>query len=184
MNKIKFEKKICKVLTNAEPYYKEVELKVFTYKNTEFGFNFAKNDLMEFTHLPSGSGFNGNGATKLKDVLASIMFREKTVGVRKFWKIVKNLPSLTEKISQVKEEKILNNKKLRILKLLTRLTGFTFQQDRFSLIFGTVSWDICKTDDELKRYFGDEYPDDISMSQFIEKTFGKRVLSLTNTLLK
>jgi len=183
MKKLKFEKRICKVIaTNEEPYYKEVELRVFTYKNTEFGFNL--NNTPEFIHIASGLGFNGNGATKLKDVLDSFLFREKTIGIRKFWKVVKNAPSLKDKISQIREEKILNDRKKKILKQLTQMTGIIFQVDRFLLMLGNVSWDICRTDDELKRYFGNEYPDDMSMETFIKKKFGKEALNLVNILLK
>lgn len=175
---------------NAEPQIYTIKGKKFTYGGHEFAWiNKAKqHDLewMNFLAIKSGRGFR---VSLEKNTMAAaesgfINFVENT---DKFFETVEKQKDLhityQEELERLNVYNSQNAKRMKTLINLTKQTNVTFTHDKTLLATGKVTWDIVKTDNNLKKQFGFSYPDNMSMSDFILKQFGKEIHEQVKTLI-
>jgi len=148
---------------------KEIEGKVITYKNIDFGIPFKNtNPEHEFTHIASGNGFNGNG----KRNLDSLKSMEKKQGVKKFWEVIKLQKTIEDGLKVNKERDIHNNTFDLRVKVLNNETGLRLKRDvMMSMVSGKLNINIFNLEDQLKNM---GYNDDrMSIDDFITGKWGK-----------
>ena len=189
---------------DSEPKIVRIKGKTFNYRGHDFAYIRKKMqgekvpggelyEWMPFLHLHSGAGIGlrvfGYSLKTLTDAKESfIKYIEEHVGQEKFEQVIKDTMSLEERfakdLAECKSNRESITKKFKTLQELTKLTGVPFKHDKMLLTVGVVSWDIIATDKALKNRYREFYPDDMSMSQCIERQFGAEVLGTVKTLLE
>lgn len=150
---------------------KEINGKIITYKNTDFGIPYKNmRPDHEFTHIASGNGFTGNGKMNL-DSLKSV---EKRIGIKKFWKVIKSQKTIEEGLKKNKAIEEYNSTFHDKIQLLNKETGLRLKQDMgISLITGKLSIDVFNLESQLKNM---GYNDDgMSIDGFITEKWSKRI---------
>lgn len=180
---MKFKKKRVRIVKNDYPYFKEIDLECFEVNGYEFGWNKEESEVLEFTYIYSGQGFNGSFVKNKNKVIDSFNMRVGAIGSKKFWGIIKNAKSVDEQIELKKQQAISNKTKRVIWEKVQKLFGFGIKTSLLTGLTGKFSIDILALDDTLKRRFGSSYPDNMSMNDFITKTYGKEVSEMITEII-
>ena len=166
------KKEILKYVRRDPPYFGSAEAVVFIRNGIRFGrwTNTAETGL-EFIHIESGTGFNGN-SEGLKKSFDAVVER---IGDAKFWKFINKAPTLTEYIKNRKAVEKKGIKKTRMFHQVRKSFlrhGIKIQHSRDMLMLNQcLAIDILALEDSLKQ---EGYnPDGTSIQQFIEEKYGK-----------
>lgn len=151
---MKTKKQTIRITQNDEPFFKEIEAKVFTINGIELALN-PKSEPFEFTHVKSGLGFNGDQSRTIKGIEKSLQALEKRMGKRKAWGPLKNCKkSIDDHIAERKQTVLDNKRKKANLKKLNQILGFTPPIDGLlTSISGKITLDVIKLNSRLSYKF-------------------------------
>lgn len=175
---------------NNEPYFIECSVPssyVFEKNGETFAYTKGGEEFMEFTHLKSGQGLNGNNLTQKglvseKFILKSFEAGEERVGAE-FWPIIKRAITLEEHLLEapkVSEEK--ERRRRTCLELMKTFNGLA-RLDKIMLMCNVISLDILELEEKFKNRFPEEYPDGMSMRTFVTNKYGADTADKLNSVL-
>lgn len=192
MEKIKF-KILC---TNgpSSAYAEEAEGVLFEYEGEQFVFTKDKKAQLEFYHLKSGLGFNGNNSGNYRNYIDSFEFRVNEIGKEEFIETIKSQIPIDEKLNQINNKSRFKHIKGKdgqkfIPQIYANRFSHTFatnpkkyQDGILSMTMGRYVLDIVKFDDMLHEKFGYNEEEHGSMNDFITKKWSKEVLTMVHDL--
>ena len=177
---MKTKKKVIRLSHSKEPYFREVEARVFEIDGVQLALN-PRNEHWEFTHVESGLGFNGDGSRTVKGIEQSITAIEKRMGKAKMWKNMKVFKPLDERIAEQKQDAIDAVRRKKDWQTLSKTLGFTPPLCGITTwASGKVSLDVFKLENRLKQKFDMK---DKSMSEVITENYGKDTAAIVESLL-
>lgn len=174
MNKLRLSKGnkiMIKVITNDG--LKEIKGKTITYKDVTFCVP-AKEEYFGMEFQYNGFGFNGNW----KRNLASLKEAEERIGT-KFWKRVKEFPSMEEVIKKHEDTLLLNKTYYDRVEKVKKKTGIKLKRQKTLFKSSINIFDLEKQLTDEHGYINGE----ISLKDFITNKWGEDISTTIKSLL-